>query len=290
MNYKKEASFALQYLTDNDFLATTAMGNQDSLKRSIINVAAIGLSLDPVKKLAYLVPRDKKVCLDISYRGYVQLAVDIGAVKWVSAEIVRKLDTFEYQGMNREPVHRFQPFGDRGDIVGAYCVAKTHDGEFILTMMTVEELLAIRDRSTSYKSGKNSPWTTDESEMIKKTVIKRAAKSWPMTDTRVKERFEQAIDVTNDINFNEPTPTISSEVSERELKFQKMRDALVELGRTEEKLIEHLVRVNRREIKKLQDLTDIEISQAIVMLNQFVDQKLGKEQKNEVAESNSKKS
>ena len=59
VNYKREASFALQALTDNDYLASLAMGNQDSLKRAVINVAAIGLSLSPVHKLAYLVPRKK---------------------------------------------------------------------------------------------------------------------------------------------------------------------------------------------------------------------------------------
>lgn len=288
VNYKKESSFALQLLSDNAYLAQIAMGDQDSLKRAIINVAAIGLSLNPVQKLAYLVPRDKKVCLDISYRGYVQLAVDVGAIKWANAEVVRKNDEYIYQGMGREPVHKFNPFGERGEIVGAYCLAKTHDGEFILTQMSGEEILSIRDRSVSWKAfikdnSKTSPWNTDETEMIKKTVIKRAAKSWPMTDTRSGTRFEQAIDVTNEIDFMElPSPS-EKEESQRDVNLEKIRSLLKEIDRTEEKYIEHLTRVNRRDIKKIEDLTQIEIDQAIAMLNQFASAKKAKESKNENA-------
>lgn len=287
VNYKKESSFALQLLSDNSYLAQIAIGDQDSLKRAIINVAAIGLSLNPVQKLAYLVPRDKKVCLDISYRGYVQLAVDVGAIKWAIAEVVRKNDEYIYQGMGREPIHRFNPFGERGEIVGAYCLAKTHDGEFILTQMSGEEILSIRDRSVSWmsfvKDGKKSPWNTDETEMIKKTVIKRAAKSWPMTDTRNGTRFEQAIDVTNDIDFMELPAPPDNEDSKRFVGLEKIRTLLKEIDRTEEKFIDHLVRANRRDIKKLEELTQIEIDQAIVLLNQFAAAKKAKEVKSENA-------
>ncbi len=288
VNYKKESSFALQLLSDNSYLAQIAMGDQDSLKRAIINVAAIGLSLNPVQKLAYLVPRDKKVCLDISYRGYVQLAVDVGAIKWATAEVVRAKDEYTYQGMGREPIHRFNPFGERGEIVGAYCLAKTHDGEFILTQMSGEEILSIRDRSVSWKAyekdnSKTSPWNTDETEMIKKTVIKRAAKSWPMTDTRNGTRFEQAIDVTNDIDFMElPAPT-GNEDSKRFIGLEKIRTLLKEINRSEEQFVGHLTRANRRDIKKIEDLTQIEMDQAIAMLNQLADAKKAKESKNENA-------
>lgn len=287
VNYKKEASFALQILTDNAYLQSVALGDQDSLKRAIINVAAIGLSLNPVQKLAYLIPRSKKVCLDISYRGYVQLAIDLGALKWVNAEVVRSKDEYTYLGMGREPIHKFNPFQDRGEIVGAYCLAKTHDGEFILTQMSGEEILAIRDRSDSflaYKAGtaKNSPWASDESEMIKKTVIKRGAKSWPMTDTRSKERFEQAIDVTNDIDFSE-TPVQAIEENKKIHQLDIVREYLKALNRSEEKFVEHLIRVNRRDLKKIEDLTDIELNQAIIMLDQLVGVQKNKEKKNENA-------
>lgn len=287
VNYQREASFALQALSENSYLATTAMGDQDSLKRAIINIAAIGLSLSPVFKLAYLVPRDKKVYLDISYRGYIQLAVDIGAVKWVKAEVVHEKDTYEYQGMGEMPVHKFNPFSDRGPKVGVYCVAKTHDGEYIVEQMSIEEIYAIRNRSMSWRAyekdkSKTSPWNTDEGEMIKKTIIKRAYKAWPMTDTRARERFVTAIEETNDMDFSAAPAIADPAENVRAGKLQEIRTALEALDRKEAAYIEHLVRVHKREIKALDDLTDIEINQAVAMLNQLVESKKKKEAETEV--------
>lgn len=289
VSYKKEASFALQALQGNSFLEDAAIANQDSLKAAIINVAAVGLSLSPITKLAYLIPRDKKIVLEISYRGYVQLAVDAGAVKWVHAEIVYEKDEFQLRGLGVEPSHKFSPFADRGKAIGAYCVAKTHGGDHITTIMTIDDIYDIRDRSQSWKSGKNSPWKSDPAEMIKKTVIRRGYKSWPMTDTRA-QRFEQAIDVSNDADPVEfealPAPEVASERSNH---LSGIREALGYLERTEEKYIAHLATVNRRDIKALDDLTDLEISQAKVQLKQWTEQrrvKLEKESKNENASAN----
>lgn len=285
VNYKREASFALQLLKDSDFLAGVAMNNQDSLKSAIINVAAVGLSLSPVHKLAYLVPRKQKICLDISYLGYIQLAVEVGAIKWAHAEIVYEKDEFQLRGLGVEPIHNFSPFGDRGKIVGAYCVVKTHDGDYITTRMTIDEIYSIRNRSESWIAGKNSPWKSDESEMIKKTVLKRAYKSWPKTNTR-SNRFENAIDVTNDvdpIDFN-AMPAIEEKTA-KITYFEEIREALALLDRSEEKYIAHLTTVNRREIKKLEDLTDLEISQARIQLSQWTSQKIAKLEKEKINEN-----
>lgn len=281
VNFQKEASFALQILNDNQYTMGIAMGDQDSLKRAIINIAAIGLSLNPILKLAHLIPRNKKIVLDISYQGLLQLAQEAGAIKWALAEIVYSKDEYTYQGMGREPIHKFNPFGDRGEIIGGYCLAKTHDNEFILTQMPADEILAIRDRSESWKAGKNSPWKSDENEMIKKTLIRRASKSWPKTSTR-DTRFAQAIDVTNDIDIIEADPLPKIEENQRSKKLNLIKEHLKFLGKTEEKYLAHLIEVNRRDLKKFEDLTDQEISQAIVMLDQFVNAKKAKEVKNEV--------
>lgn len=58
--------------------------------------------------------------------------------------------------------------------------------------MSVDEVNAIRDRSSAWKAykskGVSCPWVTDWGEMAKKTCVKRAYKFWPKTD-----RLEQAI-------------------------------------------------------------------------------------------------
>jgi recombination protein RecT len=183
LNFEREAGFAIQVLGSNDFAMKTAMGNRQSVFNAVVNVAAIGISLNPAKKQAYLVPRDGRICLDISYMGLLDLAIQSGSILWGQAELVNESDGFELNGFDKPPTHKRNPFAkDRGPIVGAYVVVKTRDGDYLTTCMQIDDIYDIRNRSSAWKSGRSCPWKTDEGEMIKKTVIKRAYKLWPKTD------------------------------------------------------------------------------------------------------------
>jgi recombination protein RecT len=193
ISFDREAGFAIQAMENNDFLAKVAMGNRQSVVNAVNNIASIGISLNPAKKQAYLVPRDGRVCLDISYMGLVDLATSTGSIRWAQAELVHAADHFELSGIDRAPLHKFNPFHpERGDIVGAYVVVKTADGDYLTTTMSRADIDSIMQRSQSFKSGKSSPWKTDYGEMAKKTVVKRAYKYWPKT-----ERLDQAIHYLN---------------------------------------------------------------------------------------------
>jgi recombination protein RecT len=183
IEFEREAAFALQLVSANTYLAVIAGNNQDSLRNAITNVAAIGISLNPASKLAYLVPRDGKVCLDISYMGLMHIAQQSGAIVWGQSAIVRDNDEFQLDGIDKPPLHKFNPFGtDRGEIIGAYVVVKTDTGDYLTHAMPISKIYDIRDRSEAWKKGQKGPWKTDAEEMIKKTVIKQAAKMWPRRD------------------------------------------------------------------------------------------------------------
>lgn len=193
MNFEREAGFAIQILESNSFALSIAQRNRQSVVNAITNVAAIGLSLNPATKLAYLVPRKTGIVLEISYIGLVKLATDSGAVRWVKAELVYEKDQFAIDGYGKPPSHGFNPFSkDRGAVVGVYCVAKTSDGDYLTDVMGIDEVYAIRDRSEAWKNGRKGPWATDEGEMVKKTIIKRAYKLWPHS-----ERMANAIHLLN---------------------------------------------------------------------------------------------
>jgi recombination protein RecT len=186
INFEREAGFAIQMISGNDYALTQAMNNKQSVIDAVTNVAAIGISLNPAKKQAYLVPRKGKICLDISYMGLIDLAIQDGGIKWAQAQLVYEKDTFALNGMDKLPLHQFNPFAkDRGEIVGVYVVVKTADGEYLTHTMDIDAAYAIRDRSESWKRngpGKRGPWETDPGEMIKKTCVKQAYKYWPKTD------------------------------------------------------------------------------------------------------------
>lgn len=194
IEFEREKGFALQILEANDFLAKTALGNPASLQNAVTNVAAIGISLNPAAKLAYLVPRKQVVCLDISYIGLMHIAQECGAIQWGQAVIVREKDTFELNGLDQQPKHVFAPFSkDRGVVVGVYVVVKTDGGDYLTHTMTIDAVNAIRDRSDAWKAyvrdnTKKCPWVTDYEEMVKKTCVKQAAKYWPR-----RERLDTAV-------------------------------------------------------------------------------------------------
>ncbi|SNT33460.1 recombination protein RecT [Noviherbaspirillum humi] len=182
ISFEREAGFAIQVLQNSEFALKVAMGDKQSVMNAVKNIAAIGISLNPARKQAYLVPRGGKICLDISYIGLIDIAIASGSIMWAQAELVRENDAFTLNGYDQPPTHVFNPFGkDRGEIVGTYVVAKLHNGDHLTTTMSIDEVHSIRNRSESFKKG-NGPWKTDEGEMIKKTVIKRAYKLWPKTD------------------------------------------------------------------------------------------------------------
>lgn len=189
LSFEREAEFAIQTITGNEFAMKIAMQNKNSVFNAVTNIAAIGISLNPAKRQAYLVPRDGKICLDISYMGLMDLAMATGSIRWAKAELVYAQDAFSLNGFDKSPTHSFNPFAkDRGDIVGVYVVVKTADGDYLTDCMSRDEIDAIMNRSQSVKSGKSSPWKTDYGEMAKKTVVKRAYKYWPKTD-----RLDKAI-------------------------------------------------------------------------------------------------
>ena len=204
MAFDREAEFALQAIFKNDYNKKLALQNPQSVRDAMSRVAAMGLTLNPEMKLAYLAPRDKMLQLIVSYMGLVHVAVDSGVVRFARAELVYANDVFELNGVDKEPTHKFSPFaapGARGALVGTYCVAKTQQGDYLTDWMVIEDVWNIRDRSDSWKAhvkeGKKSPWATDESEMVKKTIIKRAYKLWPKAEGSHPERLAHVIDHMN---------------------------------------------------------------------------------------------
>lgn len=204
MRFEQEQSFAIQQLTANDFLYKTAAANPASLLSAMSNVASIGLSLNPAKKQAYLVPRKGVVCLDPSYMGMCDLAIQSGSIVFVQAKTVHAEDVYVNNGIDAMPTHSYQAFKDRGEIVGFYCVAKTSAGDYLTTEMSKEKVDGIMARSEAAKANKG-PWITDYEEMAKKSVVRQAFKLWPKTDTL--ERLAMAVDLSNQNEEFEPLLT-----------------------------------------------------------------------------------
>ena len=231
LDWQAEALFAYQMIGNNDYAAQVAAGNPFSLTMAMTNVAAIGVTLNPARQLAFLVPRKGRIILDVSYRGLIQIAADEGSILWAKAEIVRERDHFEYRGPAQAPDHKFNPFDtDRGEIVGAYCLAQVPTGAILVEAIPIAEILKIRDLSMAYAKKKKGPWVDFPEEMIKKTIIKRASKTWPHT-----RRLATAIDYLNReageglVTVDQPAEPEQVETVRTEEVPEAMRDYLMRI-------------------------------------------------------------
>lgn len=234
LSFERECEFAKQMLLKNDYTLGVARSNPDSLHAAISNVAAIGITLNPALAFAYLVPRKIKgkgdesvygICLDISYRGLIKLATDTGIIKAMKAELVYANDKFEYHGFHEKPVFSANPFGERGELIGVYAMALLADGSYLVEAMSAAEVNAVRDSSEAYKSAidkggwflENCVWVKFYTEMVKKTVIKRAYKTLPTS--KGMEILGKAVAVINEhegMEFDPNEPELHYSEEERE--------------------------------------------------------------------------
>lgn len=190
---KREISFAMQAINNSKQLQECS---KESLQKAVYNVALTNLSLNPVLKYAYLIPRWSKngsqAVLEPSYQGLIKLLTDTGSIVAVSANIVYNGDEFEVSyGTQAEIIHK--PKFKSKDVQCVYAVAVLKGENFRqFEVMTLEEVNNIMEKSESYKAFKGGKitsciWVDHWGEMAKKTVIKRLFKYLPKTD-----KFEHA--------------------------------------------------------------------------------------------------
>lgn len=157
-----------------------------SIYQSIIQAAQLGLEVGILGQ-AYLIPfknnkTQKMECQFIpGYKGLLSLARRSGEITSLETNIVYENDHFEITlGIENKIEHK--PFleGDRGEIKLVYGVAKFKDGGHHFEWMTISDIEKIKRKSKSAGSA-YSPWTTDYSQMIRKTLIRRMMNYLPMS-------------------------------------------------------------------------------------------------------------
>lgn len=160
-----------------------------SLFRAAATAAELGLSLNPAMGECDILPvwnnklgKNEAQCRP-RVKGMMKLARNSGEIAKIYAHVAYENDKFEWElGLNKRLVH--VPRRDqRGEMAYAYCVWKTTDGEEDFEVMSRQEIYKIRGRSSSKnKNGEvTGPWITDEEEMWRKTVVKRATKYMPLS-------------------------------------------------------------------------------------------------------------
>lgn len=183
-------------------VALTAIQSEPDLmradRRSLFGacVKAAQDGLLPDKREAALVIFKGTVQYMPMIAGILKRVRNSGEVASIASQLVYRKDVFRYwvDGDGEHIQHEPLMFGERGDIVGAYGVAKTKDGAVYIEVMTKADIEKVRSVSRAKNSG---PWSDWWEEMARKTVLRRLSKRLPMsTDIEdvIRREEEQFVD------------------------------------------------------------------------------------------------
>lgn len=111
--------------------------------------------------------------------GILKKIRNSGELATITSQVIYKNDVFEFyvdsEGEHFKHVPLF--FGDRGEPIGVYALARTKDGAVYIEVMTKEQVMSVKKVSRSSGAG---PWAGDfEDEMWRKSVVRRLAKRLP---------------------------------------------------------------------------------------------------------------
>ncbi|MCU7962098.1 MULTISPECIES: recombinase RecT [unclassified Shewanella] len=158
-----------------------------SVYRLLLNVCRLGLSLDPEKKLAYVIPSltetgEKIMKLYPGYRGEIAIASNANVLKNANAVLVYENDHFRIQAATGEIEHFVTSLSIdprvRGACSGGYCRSVLMDGSVLMSYLSIEEMDSIAQHQIEANMG-NTPWNSIwRTEMNRVALYRRAAKDW----------------------------------------------------------------------------------------------------------------
>ena len=187
LSFENEMRFINRALLEDIRLQGIATNNPRSLESVLMHQARTGLSLDPGIKHAYLGLRDGRLLFMPGYKGLTEIGIQEKLILSCTPELVFKNDHFVWHDGITPPDHVLKhPFGtieEVGDCVGGFCTTKRSDGEFIVTKMSIEELLEVRDYALHVNENpEQSAWFDLTNvriwSMFRKTLQRRNTDNW----------------------------------------------------------------------------------------------------------------
>lgn len=177
--------------------------NSTKVIAACMKAAADGLL--PDGKEAALIPMGSDVVYVPMVAGILKKVRNSGELASISASIVHKEDDFKYWIDETGEHIEFKPdhFGERGEPIGAFAIAKTKDGATYFEIMSQKQIMDVKNSGRAKNSG---PWGGPfEDQMWIKSCIRRLSKRLPMSTD-----LEQTLSRDDELyNFdNEPPAKI----------------------------------------------------------------------------------
>lgn len=199
--FAAEKHYFGQLVARNDQLQKAVQESPASVVTAILDLAGMRLSLSPTLGQAYLVPQRARkdgpleVQVIPSYKGLETAILRDKIATSIGTQLVYENDTFEYGTTLDGPILNFRmAMGDRGKLVGGFCLIRLANGDKHVEWMTEKELMACEEAALNKAGGKLPPsWRGGfRAEMQKKCIVRRAIKHIGLTN--MPEKVLESID------------------------------------------------------------------------------------------------
>lgn len=162
--------------------------------------AVLGLPVDGATGQGFLLPFGKTAQAAIGYKGYNTLGARAGLT--ITGAAVREDDhLFDFQLGDKAFVTHKPKLGNKGRIIAFWAVAASIGRPPIVSVLSIDEVMAIKAKSPAVKAGADTPWndtTIGFPAMGEKSAKRRLARSTPLiTDApqfMLASRMEEAVE------------------------------------------------------------------------------------------------
>lgn len=200
--FTQERDFMLSLMRGNDQLREC---DPTSLRDTVLQAHAMGLSLNPALQHCYPIPyKDMSTGIRYAYaspgyRGLAHLAVKGGGITAVRAEVIYLHDItsnlFVYRGPSTKAFYEPNLLKERNEkgATGVYTEALLPDGRTVAKWHTREYILKCRSKSKVRNPERSMMWNPNDlwHEGWLKTGIRNDSKLWPHVAVPMQHAIEQ---------------------------------------------------------------------------------------------------
>lgn len=244
-NALKSAFFKLQEVQDRNKRPALEVCTKESVANALLDMVVQGLS--PAKTQCYFVVYGQQLQLTRSYFGTQSVLKRLNNVEDIWANVIYQDDVFDYEnhrGRERLLSHKTSFENRDKDILGAYAVVLTSDGQEILTVMTKKEIeMSWGQSKTGQAVHKKFP-----QEMAKRTVINRAAKAFINTSDD-SDLLVEAINSTTENEYDNRKDMGEAEEVKQEIAQHANSDEVIDFDTPEPVQAEFVEPVKKKETK-----------------------------------------
>lgn len=227
-NALKSAFFKLQEVKDRNGKPALEVCSKASVANALLDMVTQGLS--PAKTQCYFIVYGDQLQLNRSYFGTQAVLKRLTNVKDIWANVIYEGDVFDYEvdgGRERLLKHETHFLNRDKEILGAYAVVQTEDGEKILTVMTRKEIEASWSQAKTKNVQNKFP-----QEMAKRTVINRAAKAFINTSDD-SDLLVDAINRSTENEYENERKEVNPEFEAQKEIEQKANQEVIDINRNE---------------------------------------------------------